>query len=162
MSMTGVPSIASSGPVVRLIEHRLDVDDRRAVDRFERPDVQTRTVDACHRHAMQADRIGTIRRSRCEHAGDRIPRVVARAHFEHLAPPLVQPGEHQDVVARLDAVEPTEKLWKHLDRRVGRSFVSLTWRALALGQRRPYDANRLQLQLVCHVTDVTPGNARVT
>ena len=49
-------------------QHRLDVDDRRAVDGFHWPDSQTGFAYFAHGDLMKADRIGTVGRSGREHS----------------------------------------------------------------------------------------------
>jgi hypothetical protein len=49
-------------------QHRLDVDDRRAVDVFHWPDSQTVLAYFAHGDLMKADRIGTVGRSGGEHS----------------------------------------------------------------------------------------------
>src|SRR6266702_782585 len=49
-------------------QHWLDVDDRRAVDGFHRPDSQTVLAYFAHGDSMKADRIGTVGRSGREHS----------------------------------------------------------------------------------------------
>ena len=65
-------------------------------------------------------------------------------YFEHVALPLVEPREHENVVSRLDAVEPAQEFRVDVDRGVGRAFVALTRRILSIRQRRPHDADRPQ------------------
>ena len=50
-------------------QHWLDVDDRRAIDRFDRTDSDTVLGDPANRDLMKADRIGPIGRACGKHSG---------------------------------------------------------------------------------------------
>ena len=69
---------------LRGAEHRLDVDDRRAVDGFNWSDAQAVPIDRAHGNGMETQRVRSVRRSRYKHTRERIPCVgpwvdVARA-----------------------------------------------------------------------------------
>jgi hypothetical protein len=80
-------------------ENRLDVDDRRTIDRS---DPQPGSGDLAHGHAMQPQRVRPVRRPCGEHAGERDLSVTARVHFEHVAIRTMKPGDNDDLVARSD------------------------------------------------------------
>ncbi len=56
-------------------KHRLDINDRRAVNRFDRTDLQATLFDFAHRYLMKTDRIGPVWRPRREHSGKSSLRV---------------------------------------------------------------------------------------
>ena len=96
--------------VSRPRQHRLDVDDRRAVYRFERMDVKAAArVDPEHRDLVQPDRIRAIGRSRREDARQWPGAIAARMHFEHSTIRLMQPGEYENRVPRGQAAHRAGK-----------------------------------------------------
>ena len=56
-------------------QHRLDVDDRRAIDRFDGTDSETVLGDLANRDLMKADRIGPVRRAGRKHSCEAPTRV---------------------------------------------------------------------------------------
>ena len=61
----------------------------------------------------------------------------------------MEPGEQQDIVARVDAVQCADEVGRHFHGRIWRALVSLTWRALPLGEAGTHDANRAQ-RVIAH------------
>src|SRR6185436_18455741 len=88
------------------VEDRLDVHDRRAVDRLDRADAQARTDDPPYGDGVEPERVRTVGRARCEDAREPAAPVVARVDLQHVALASVQPGDDEDLVARLQSSEP--------------------------------------------------------
>jgi hypothetical protein len=88
-----------SAPVDVLIQDRLDVDDRRAVERLEMIDVHAQIVDTNHSQSMQANGVGPMRRAGAEHALWRARDVAARMDNEDIATRTVEPGKDDQLIA---------------------------------------------------------------
>ena len=89
---------------------------------------------------MQSHRVGAIRRPRREHAGQGRVEAPARVYLQHVAPGRVQPGEHNQLVARRDADKPLRNPSCELQPGFGSALVSLKRRGLATGRLGAYDA----------------------
>ncbi len=86
-------------------EHRFDVDDRRAIDRFDGADPKAVAGDPPNSDPVKAQWIWPVGRTRRKHAGQRIALVRARVDLQHVAPRPVQPRHDDDLVAGREAVE---------------------------------------------------------
>jgi tannase/feruloyl esterase len=119
---------AQTPSAIRTAPHRLEIDDGRAVNRFEPSHRQRVTVNGEDCDAVQADRIGPIRRTRAEHSRQRPRHVVPRMHFQNRPIGLVQPGEKQHFHTGTEALEPRRELRKDVDSGVRRSLIALLGR----------------------------------
>lgn len=54
--------------IVALDENGLDINDGRAVDRFDGSNAQSRSSNLADGHSVQPQRVGSMRRSSCEYA----------------------------------------------------------------------------------------------
>src|SRR6185503_19947144 len=118
------------------LEHRLHVHHRRPVDRLDGPDPEPRAHDAAHGHGVEADRVRPVGRARGEHAVEPVPGIVARVDVEHVALPLVEPGDDDQLVAGLDPEERRLRPRLHLEPGVGGALGALSRRALSFAERR--------------------------
>src|SRR5215468_1575761 len=85
--------------LLRAIKDRLDVDDRRAVESLEVPDLEPRGArDLDDPHAVNPDRVGPVRRPGTEHAAHWGAPVVPRMYAQRFAITAVQPRQHQDLL----------------------------------------------------------------
>ena len=89
--------------IVTLRHHRLDIHDRRSVDRFYWADFQFAVADFANGYAMQAQRIGPVGRAGGEHAGQRAIFVAAWMDLQNIAMGFVEPRDEDDFVAGSDA-----------------------------------------------------------
>src|SRR5690242_668791 len=127
--------------VLSRTQHWLDIDNRRAVDGFDRPNQQPVSIDLSHAYTMQADGIRPIGRARCKDARQRILLVSAGMHLQHLAPRLVKPCEHDDLIADGKTFQCRRRKLVHLQPSFWRTFPSLAWSILAILQLRMDDAH---------------------
>jgi hypothetical protein len=65
-------------------EYRLDVDNGRPVDSFEAPHEQPGSVDRGDGDPVQPDRVRPVLGAGAEHAGLRVPGIVARVDGQHV------------------------------------------------------------------------------
>src|ERR1700680_3699909 len=72
-------------PLPEVREHRLDVEDRRPVERLQVPDPEPSTLHRDDPHPVNADRIGSARLSGAEDPLSRPSRVASRVHAEDIA-----------------------------------------------------------------------------
>jgi hypothetical protein len=152
-SALGVENQAANGRVnpgsgVGPVEDYLDVDDRRAVDGLDRSDPQARSGDLANDDAMQAERIGPVRRSRGEDAGEGCRLIAAWMDLEYGPIGAMKPGDHDDFVARGEAVQRTSEFRLHLEPGVGRALRSLSRRIAERSQRRSNVPDRLQREVL--------------
>jgi hypothetical protein len=54
-------------------------------------------------------------------------------HFEHIPSGQMQPRENDDLIPRLDALEPVEKGWLEDKQSVGRTLIALFWGRCQIG-----------------------------
>jgi hypothetical protein len=88
-----------------LVQHRLEVEDRRAVDRLESADSQACVLDRLDPDPMQTDRVRAGGGTGGKDARARAGRIAARVDPEGVAVRAVQPGQDDQVVAGAEAVE---------------------------------------------------------
>jgi hypothetical protein len=69
------------------LDHWLDVDHGRPVDRLHGPDPQARARDLAHGDPVQAKRVGSMRGARRENASERMTRIAPRVNLQRLAIP---------------------------------------------------------------------------
>src|SRR5262249_33897330 len=124
-----------------LVEHRFDVDDRRAVERFDRSNPQAVSLNLAHLDAMEAQRIGAVRGAGGEDAGKRSVRIAARMHLGHVAIGAVQPGDHDDVVAGRNPQEGARNVRVDFQPGVRRAFGALSRRLVQCSKRRSNEAD---------------------
>src|SRR5215210_2109612 len=86
-------------------EHRLHVDYRRAVHRFEVAHPNFPAIDRHDLHPMQPNRIWPVGGAGVEHTLLRSRQVVAGVDLQHVAAGAIEPSEHDQLVTRLEAVE---------------------------------------------------------
>jgi hypothetical protein len=101
-SCSGLPNSAHRA----LAQHGLDVDDRRAIDGFNRSNSQPVSRKLLHSYRVETQRVRSILGSGCEDAGERKPPVVPRVHVEHITTGFVKPRDDNDLVADSDPGEP--------------------------------------------------------
>src|SRR5215213_4016210 len=123
-------------------EDRFDVHDGCAVQRLEVRDPQSRSVDVEHSDPVQPDRVRPVRRAGREDAVLAAGGIPARVHLEHVARRAVEPGQHQQLVAGRDPVEPVGDALREHQPRLGRSLVALLGRARPVGERRLHGSDR--------------------
>ena len=83
----------------------LEVDHRSAVHGLQCIHPQPAAVPLEHGHGVQADRVGPVGRAGREHAGQRPAAIVAGIHQQGRAVGQMQPGQHHDPSAWLEAVQ---------------------------------------------------------
>lgn len=76
-------------------DHRLDVDDRRAVDGFDRSDEQAVPVDRAHGNGVEAGRVRHVGGARREDAREWTTRVRPWPDLEDVPGGLVKPGDDE-------------------------------------------------------------------
>jgi len=86
-------------------QQRLDVDNRGAIDGFDRSNSQPIPNDFLHGYGMEAQWIRSVRRARREDAREGKPLVTARVEAEHIAAGAVKPRHDDDLIADGDSVE---------------------------------------------------------
>lgn len=106
-------------------EYRLHVHDGRPVEGFEIPNAHAESVDRHDAHPVQPDRIRPVLGPRAEHARLGVARVVARVDGQHVAPCLVQSGQHEDVPADDQVAQACCHVGVEHQLRVGRAFKPL-------------------------------------
>ena len=89
-------------------KQRFDVEDRRAVERFEMPYLNAMAVDRGDLDAVQADGIRAMWGAGAEDAFLRAGAVAARVDAEDCAIGAVEPGEQQDLVSYMKRGEGVE------------------------------------------------------
>src|SRR5262245_44279844 len=88
---------------------------------------------------MEAERVRAVRGPRREHAEQSVPRDAARIDFEHVAAPLVEPGDHDELVAAFHAPEALRGPRPDLQPRIGGALIALAGSALPLLERASDD-----------------------
>jgi hypothetical protein len=88
-----------ASPLVQPAKEGFDVQDGSAIDRFEVADRDGVLFHRLDHDGVQPDRVGSIWRPGCEYALAGPVRVAARVYGEHVAAPLVQPGQHKHLAA---------------------------------------------------------------
>ena len=118
---------------------RLQVEDRCAVDRLERANVQPRRrPDRRNGHAMQADRVWAVGGASCEHTGQRRVRVSSWVSLEDVSIGQVKPGEQEEVLPCPDVMQCSSRRvvgWQlagHM-----RTTLVLDAPSMALSRREP-------------------------
>src|SRR5688572_1110591 len=129
-------------------EYGFDIDDWRAVDRFEAAHPQPSALDRSHVHLVQSEGIRTMRRASAEDAFGWPRRVAARMHGEHIATCAIQPGDQDEIVAGADVAQPRERFGLEHQPRLGRTFVSLPGCGVQRPQARRDAADRSDLERV--------------
>ena len=117
-------------------EDRLDVHNRCPVDSFEAVYAHAQVVDAENRNHVDAKRVRPMLRTRGEHAANWPARIAPRVHLQDGSVREMQPGDHDDVVAGMQAIERGPHVRVEYQPAVRRAFVTLAWGRLRLGQRR--------------------------
>lgn len=142
-------------------EHRLEVEHRCAVDRLERVDEHSCAVDLDDLRRMQADRVRPRGRAGVEHARDGIGGVVARTHAQDAAVGAIEPRDHDNAIAGLQAREPFDDGLVEHEPCLGRVLERLHRRRREIGQRRFDPADRPKLEMgVGHASDVGYADER--
>ncbi len=133
------------------LQHRLDIDDRRSVDRFDRSNTQAIAVDRVDDDGMETERVRPVRGPRRENAGERIPFVGSRVDLKNIAPCTMKPGDDDDLVANGDTLSPSaahERTSSHASGAPSRPCFGALLRALSAdrivptGRSRPADETR--------------------
>ena len=143
-------------PLVNGTEQRFQVDDRRAVDRFYRVHLHGVVAQREDPHTVQSQRVGAVRGPRGEHPLFPTIRVVAGACAQHVAPSPVQPGQHQQLLTHLQAVQTRPHLRVEQQMCARSAFVTLTGRVGRIAQRRPHvpDHSQFKALNIVHVVIV--------
>src|SRR3954447_12903538 len=144
--MWGAPSGGSVAPACRAAsgacpstrsrtpEHRLDVDDRRPIQRLEVVHADPRALNRDDLHLVEADRVRAVGGASAEHAGQRVPAVVARMDTEYVSTGAVEPREHDDLVAGANVAQPIHHPFVEDQPRGRRSLAALLGRAARVGE----------------------------
>jgi hypothetical protein len=93
-----------------LVEDRLDVDDRRPIQRFEATYPHSVALDRGDLYLVQADGIRAVRRAGTEHTFYCPGSVPSRVHAQHISTGAIEPSEEEDLVTGLE----TLKTFQHL------------------------------------------------
>ena len=105
----------------------LHVDDRRVVDRLNWSNPKLRSDNLTHADSMKAHRVRSVRRSRREHASERVVALVSWVNFEDVPAGPMEPGDDDELVARRDSGKRPCVGRVHFKPRVGRPFAPLSW-----------------------------------
>ena len=108
-----------------MVENGFDVDDGCAVDGFEGADFEGSAVDLEDRDAMEAEGVGAVGAAGGEDAGEGIVLVAAGMDGEGVAAGEVEPGDEDDLVAFLGAVEGRGEVGVDGDPGIWGAFVTL-------------------------------------
>jgi len=92
-------------PLIDIAQDRLEVDDRRSVDRLQAADLYAYPVEAQDSNAVQADRVGSARGPSAEDTLLSSGEVPSRMYGQDSAVGFVQPGQHDDLVANGNAIQ---------------------------------------------------------
>src|SRR6476659_9863904 len=112
-------------PLIDIAQDRLKVDDRRSVDRLQTADLYAYPVEAQDSNAVQADRVGSARGPSAEDTLLRSGQVPSRMDGQDSAVGLVQPGQHDDLVANGYAIQARVHLRSQDQVRGRRAFITL-------------------------------------
>ena len=115
-------------------QDRLDVHDRRAVDGLQVADAHPRASTATTSTGCRPIGFGRSAERVAKTPVQRIGGIVARVHAQHVAVRAVQPGEHDHLGARLDALEAVEHGRLEHQPGVGRPLATLLGRRRRVGQ----------------------------
>ena len=100
---------------------------------------------------MEPERVRPMLRSRREHAANGSIQVSAGMHLPNASIREVQPGDHDDVVARPKPVECLPDVWVEDQPAVRRALVALTRRDGRIAYRRLNPPDRSQYEVSCHI-----------
>src|SRR5690606_25407781 len=119
------------------IQHRLDVDDGRSVERLQVADPEPQRAFALHDpDAVEAHRVRPVLRARAEDAAQGGAQVVAGVDAQRLAVPAVEPRQDQDLLAHLQVRQPRLDPGVEDEPRLRRPLVALPGRLLPAQERR--------------------------
>ena len=140
------PSRSASADI--LVEHRLEVEDRRPVQRFETAYLNAAAFDGGDLDPVETDGIGAVRRAGAEDALLRPRGVAPRMHAQNVAARAIEPGDQDDLYAGSKAAETLEHF--RLEDQPGRrrAFVGLPGSRCEIGQRRLDPADGFHLEAV--------------
>jgi hypothetical protein len=91
--------------IIHLSYHRLYIDNRSSIDCFDWADQEPVLSDSPHSHAMKAQRVRPVSRSRPEDTSKWTVPVRARVNFQCFVAALVHPGHKDCVITDLQAVK---------------------------------------------------------
>lgn len=123
---------------------RLDIHNGCSVDGLDGPHAKPAALDGTHDDRVQTERVGSVRRSCREHAGQRIAHFRSRVHLERLAPGSVEPADDDDLISNREAPQPIRRPRVNLEPGVRRAFGPLPRCLASILQHRSEDANGLQ------------------
>jgi hypothetical protein len=103
-------SLRSLLPLLDTRQRRLEVDDRRSVDRFQTADMYEYPINIEHAYPVEANRIGPARCPGAEDAGLWSAQVSARMDPQDGPVGLMQPAQDDDLVADRYAVQGRFKI----------------------------------------------------
>src|SRR6185312_12489983 len=140
----GAPATGIFRSAVLRREDRLEVEDRRAVERLDRPDLEARAGDPADRHAMEADGVRAIGRARREHARQPAATIAARMDLQPVASRAIEPGEDDELVTGRDPGQRGREGAANLEPGVGRALAALPGRGGAALEPRADGRHHLQ------------------
>ncbi|GAA3115692.1 hypothetical protein JOF29_003891 [Kribbella aluminosa] len=126
--------LAGGGPSAfgDFTEDRFHIDDRGAVEGLQVVYLEAEVVDGQDGDAVEAERIGAVRRARAEDTGRRSARVAARMHLLHTPIRSIEPGDENELVAGSNIREGLPNRRVEHDPGVRRTFIPLPRRIRAL------------------------------
>jgi hypothetical protein len=143
--------------VWRFLHRNFQIQDRRAVDRLERVDVNGRgRIAADDGDAMKPDRVGPIGRARGEHSRQRNSLNVHRVDLQGGAVSFMEPGHHDQLNAGNDTIQCRREPRIDLEGRLRRSFERLAWGVLPIAKGRSNDPDWSDLDRRRHRRTFSP------
>lgn len=129
-----------------MAEHRLDVDDRRAVDSLDRADQQPVLSHFAHRNLMKANWVRPVGRACCKDTSQSSEWIRTGMNLQHIAMGLVQPSQNDELVSGLESVKALRRERIHFQPGVGRALRSLFGRFSTRSESRSNHTNRAKLR----------------
>ena len=124
---------------------RFDIDNRRTVEGFQRPDFETvLRLDLKNRDPVQTDGIWPVGRTGCEHSDWVRKNFIARMDLQAVAVSQMEPGQYDDLGPHRNSVKRFYILRIKEQPCVGCAFVSLPRRVFATMKLRSNRANGIQ------------------
>ena len=127
---------------MRPSQHWLNVDHGSTVDGFNGADSKASPSDSANDDRVKAEGIWAIGRSGGEYPGDRTAGIGTGMNFQYLAIRLMQPGDDDDLVTWVEAMERVSRECVNFKPCVGCAFGSLHWSILEMFQAGPDYADR--------------------
>jgi hypothetical protein len=137
--------LTGASPGRRAFQHRLDIDDRRSVDGFNRSNSQAVSLDGSHNNGVKAQRVWPIRRAGRKHTSQPVARIGSRMDFQYVPLSFMQPRDHEDLITNVQTLKRTGERGTDLEPRIWCAFGSLPGRVAPSFQRRRDCPDRPQL-----------------